>query len=196
MEGQVEGARPPGRCGVQPGGAGLPFLYGCGKEGTGGGRRGRGERGVGDGGAGVDGGVGSGGRGAWRWGDLRCSCPHPTTWRPQGRRRWGSFPASFPLSYSLDFLSFAFPLWSPWCDAALRLGTGLGGGQRGACNEPPLRGQRTGNGLYILAIISIGRMRAMNKQKKKNLYRGCGEITRRAWCASEFDRQAGGEKSM
>jgi len=27
-------------------------------------------------------------------------------------------------------------------------GTGLGGGQRGAFNEPQLRGQRTGNGLY------------------------------------------------
>ena len=29
---------------------------------------------------------------------------------------------------------------------------GLGGGQRGACNEPPLRGQPTGSGLYITSL--------------------------------------------
>jgi len=69
--------------------------------------------------------------------------------------RGALFLCFFPLSISLGASTF------------LR-GTGLGGGQRGACNEPPLRGQRTGKRtVHILAMISIGRMRVMNKQKKK-----------------------------
>jgi hypothetical protein len=50
------------------------------------------------------------------------------------------------------------------------LGTGLGGGQREACNEPQSRGQRTGNGQFV-ATISIGRTRITIKQTKKTLSR-------------------------
>jgi len=40
------------------------------------------------------------------------------------------------------------------------LGKGLGGGQRGACNVPPPRGQRTGKpGKIYAAMIYIGRTR-------------------------------------
>jgi len=48
----------------------------------------------------------------------------------------------FPLLLSLSF---------PWCAFHL-LGSGLGGGHRGASNVPPLRGQRTGTGLYIISL--------------------------------------------
>ena len=51
-----------------------------------------------------------------------------------------SFLCLFPLSLSLLF---------PWRVSHLS-GTGQGGGQRGACNMPSPRGQRTGNGLYII----------------------------------------------
>ena len=65
--------------------------------------------------------------------------------RGVGRRGALSF-ISFPLSSSFGaFISF--------------LGTGLGGGQREACNEPPLRGLRTGKpGKMYAAKIYIGRM--------------------------------------
>jgi len=50
------------------------------------------------------------------------------------------------------------------------LGTGLGGGRRGACNVPPLRGLRTGKlGKMYAAMIYIGRTRVcINKKKQKN----------------------------
>ena len=64
------------------------------------------------------------------------------------------------LCFSHSLLS---PLSFPWCASQL-LGTGLGGGQRGACNVPPLRGLRTGKRtVNTLAMISLGRMRVMNK---------------------------------
>jgi len=56
-------------------------------------------------------------------------------------------------------LSFVAHLLSPWCALHL-LGTGLGGGQRGACNVPPPRGLRTGKLCKMYAaMIYIGRMR-------------------------------------
>ena len=59
----------------------------------------------------------------------------------------------------------------PWAHL-LFLGTSQGGGQRGACNEPPARGLRTGKlGKMYAAMIYIGRMRVdiINKKKKKKL---------------------------
>jgi len=50
------------------------------------------------------------------------------------------------LSFVLPLLFFILSFL--WC-ALYPLGTGLGGGQRGASNGPPLRGLRTGNGLYM-----------------------------------------------
>jgi len=61
-----------------------------------------------------------------------------------GTRRIGDgsrFP--YVLPFVLSFVTFLGA-------HLLFLGTGLGGGQRGACNVPPLRGQRTGKGLYII----------------------------------------------
>ena len=48
------------------------------------------------------------------------------------------------------FFSLSFRLFCLWC-ASQFLGTSLGGGRRGVCNMPPLRGQRTANGLYIIS---------------------------------------------
>jgi len=64
VEAPVENPRPPGGWEVQPGGARLPLLYGCGKTGAGRGGGCCGERGVWAGGVGMAGGVGSVGRGA------------------------------------------------------------------------------------------------------------------------------------
>jgi hypothetical protein len=52
--------------------------------------------------------------------------------------------------FLLSLFPLSFPLLFPWC-ASFLLGTGLGGRQRGACNVPPPRGQRTGNGLYLIS---------------------------------------------
>jgi len=52
--------------------------------------------------------------------------------------------------FHLSFSFVLFPLYSPWCAPHL-LGIGLGGGQRGASNVPPMCGQRTGTGLYIIS---------------------------------------------
>jgi len=49
-------------------------------------------------------------------GNRRCSCPHPTSWRPQKQRRHGSGVLSFVLSFviharsSLLFFSFVISL--------------------------------------------------------------------------------------
>jgi len=64
-----------------------------------------------------------------------------------------------------------FPLFLSLCQVPwtrlLFLGTGLGGGQRGACNEPPLCGLRTGKpGKMYAAMIYIGRMRVRLNKKK------------------------------
>ena len=127
----VEGPRPPGRREVQPGGTRLPRLYGCGKASDGRGRRS--ERGVGGGVAGVAEGAGARERGlrSRALGGNHCFCPRPNSWRLQARAR----------RIHLSFLESS-PLIFPWC-ASYLLGTGLGGGQRGACNVPPPRGQRT-----------------------------------------------------
>jgi len=62
VEGPVDNTGLPGRWEVQLGGAGLPFLDGCGKAGAGGG--GHSKRCVGGGAAGVAGGAGGEGPGA------------------------------------------------------------------------------------------------------------------------------------
>jgi len=86
------------------------------------------------------------------------------------RRRGGAGDESrFPLF---------FPLSSPWvfpcgydfiCFVPHFLGTGLGGGQRGACNVPPPRGQQTGGmDNWRAAIVYVDRLHAsMNKLKKR-----------------------------
>jgi hypothetical protein len=83
-------------------------------------------------------------------GNNPCSSPRPPSWRPRTR-----FRERITVSFLLSFFYL--------------LGTGLGRGQRGACNVPPSRGLRTGkpDSLY-LAMIYLGRMRVMNKQKKKH----------------------------
>jgi len=45
-------------------------------------------------------------------GGTPCSCPRPTSWRPQERfRRWAVFfPSFFPLSFTLALLSFVISL--------------------------------------------------------------------------------------
>jgi len=56
---------------------------------------------------------------------------------------------------SLLVTSFVLParltFFCNYLGAFYFLGQGLGGGQRGACNVPPPRGQRTGNGMYIIS---------------------------------------------
>ena len=106
-----------------------------------------------------------------RGGDHLCSCPRPASWRPQIRSRRGFFLSLFFCNSLGAHHTNSGQAWAE--------------GKRGACNEPPLRGQRTGNGLYIhiLAMISIGRMRVMNKQKKNLLFclifdRSCNEAKR------------------
>ena len=89
----------------------------------------------------------------WRApGRHHCSSPHPTSWHLQKQSRGGRADKEGVFSWSfsycwqqatLSFVSF------PWCVYDL-LGTGLGRGQRGTSNEPPLRGQQTGIGVYIL----------------------------------------------
>ena len=81
--------------------------------------------------------------------DYHCSYPHPTSWYPQEWLRCGEVlgALSFLLSFVLHARS-SFFCKSPWCEPHL-LRIGLGRGCRGASNEPPLRAQRTGNGLYI-----------------------------------------------
>jgi len=56
----------------------------------------------------------------------------------------------------------AFLLFSPLSiplDASTFSGDRPGGGQRGACNEPPPRGLLTGKPGKMYAMIYIGRMR-------------------------------------
>jgi len=72
----------------------------------------------------------------------------------------GGTPLVLPMAsarrawrFHLFSFTFSVPLSFPWC-ASLLLGTDLGGGQREACDAPPLRGQRTGNGLYIISPSS------------------------------------------
>jgi len=81
--------------------------------------------------------------------NYRCSYPRPPSWHGQARSRGTgcAFLYFFPsVSFLGAFISF--------------LGTGLGGGQREACNEPPLRGLRRGKpGKMYTAMIYRGRMR-------------------------------------
>jgi len=80
-------------------------------------------------------------------GGLHCSSPHPTSWRL--REPFRGVDSAFHSSSPLSSRSLSFLLKFRWC--ASHLGTGLSGGQRGTCNVPPLRGHRTGNGLYIIS---------------------------------------------
>jgi hypothetical protein len=72
--------------------------------------------------------------------------PPPPSWHRQERSEGTTAVSALVLSWARS----NFPLYFLWC-ALLSRGIGLGGGQRGACNGPPLRGQRTGNGLYIFS---------------------------------------------
>jgi len=105
-------------------------------------------------------------RGIWvMGGSHRCSCPRLPSWHPQARSR-----TQGTVSFVLPFV---FRLLFPWCASHL-LGTGLGGGQRGACNVPPLRGQRTGKIGQNVHRHDLDRLNAsMVKQKKKNTGSGC-----------------------
>jgi len=71
------------------------------------------------------------------------------------------FPLFFPLSVFGDLFGMAY---------ITSFGTGLGRGQRGACNMSPSCGLRTANLGSVYLAIYLGRMRAMNKQKTK--YKG------------------------
>jgi len=88
-------------------------------------------------------------------GSYRCSYPRPTSWRRQARSRGDGVRFSFG-SFLCHF---------PWA-RLLFIGTGLGGGQKGclqrAATARTADRKRT---VHILAMISIGRMRVMNKQK-------------------------------
>ena len=147
VEGPVKGAGPHGGREVQPGGTWLPILDGCGKTGAGrdGGRRG--ERSVAAKGAAVAGGARSGGGGGGHRGDTTVP-PHAGL---QGVRRDGVGSARrspFLCSHLCLSRSLLF-LLSLASYASHLLGTGLGGGQKEACNEPPLHRQQTRHGLYI-----------------------------------------------
>jgi len=128
----------------------------CGKAGAG--RGGRSERGVGGGAAGVRGGAGSGAKepGA---GGTPLFLPTPDFMASAGTVQGlsGGFPLFFPLSVTLAFLSFVIPLvhfTSSWDRPGRRAKGSL---QHAAAAQ-------TGNGL---CHDLIGRMRVMNKQKKK-----------------------------
>jgi len=100
-------------------------------------------------------------------GNHRCS--YPPGLHGICRRELAGFICLLSLSFP-----FSFPLSFLWCSTHF-LGRGLGGGQRGACNVSPLRGLRTGNGLYIqpcpkkmrLAPRSRNERRASVKDKGK-----------------------------
>jgi len=90
------------------------------------------------------------------------SSPHPTPWRPQKRskRRAGfSFPLVFPWSLSLALLSFCH-----FTCSGDRPGRRAKGCLQRAATARTADRNRT---VHILAMISIGRTRVMNKQKKK-----------------------------
>jgi len=94
-------------------------------------------------------------RGNWVLGrSFRCSYPCPPSWHPQTRTRGGAcFRLSASPAFFLFFSRSVFSsLWFPWCAPHL-LGTGLDGGQSGACNVPPPRGQRTGKTDKMYAAI-------------------------------------------
>ena len=92
----------------------------------------------------------------------------PPSWHPQTRSRTGV------CSFLLLFLSvhdllcpFSFFLWGFLGAQLFILGTGLGGGQRGICNVPTSRGQRTGNPDKNVCRYSLHGLNAsMIKQKK------------------------------
>jgi len=94
---------------------------------------------------------------------------------------------SFPLFLSCapHARSASLPLWSPWY--ALHLGIGLGGGQRGACNVPPPRGQQTGNGQNV-RCHSLDRLYAsMITQKTNKQKTTLGSIVRNIFqCAGHL----------
>jgi len=139
------------------GSARLPHRNGCGKAGAtcGRGRHRKPDVRMGAPGApGAGRGTGGGGGGAGRcgrlgrWGGTTAVLAH-TLFYGIGRRGVGE-----------DRCSFVIFLCSFFGAHLLFLGTGLGGGRRGACNVPPPRGLRTGKpGKMYAAIIYIGRMR-------------------------------------
>jgi len=158
VEEPVEDPGPTCREKVRKSSAGLPHRSGCRKAGATCGRRRRREpdvrigapraQGAGTGTGGRGGGAGCCGRLGHRRGTtaiLTHTLLHGIDRRGVGGRGALSF-ISFPLSSSLGaFISF--------------LATGQAGGQREACNEPPLHGLRTGKpGKMYAAIIYRGRM--------------------------------------
>jgi hypothetical protein len=81
-----------------------------------------------------------------------CSSPRPPLWHPRERSE------KLSCAFHLSFLFRHFLSLSSW--------NRPGGWQREACNEPPPRGQRRGNGQNVHRH-SLDRLYAsMNKQKK------------------------------
>jgi len=150
--GSVHHPGPPCRWEMSPGGTRLSRHYGRGKGGSHCG--GQGEQGAGMGALGAPGagnGVEDGDRGAGCRGGATAI---PTHTRLHGIRRRGlggrshfPFVISFVL-HSLGFVPFVISL------VRLHLGTGMGGGQWGACNVPPPREQRTGEPDKTCAAIA------------------------------------------
>ena len=101
-------------------------------------------------------------------GSRRCSYPRPPSWNPHARSRtWGAVSLVLLLAF------FFFSLFSFLISLVRHTlsWTGLGGGQRGACNVPPLRGQRTGKLDKNIRRHRLARLNAsMIKQKKNHLY--------------------------
>jgi len=88
---------------------------------------------------GAGGGAGGGGGGAGCRGGA-AAVPAHALFHGIGKREVGEGPRFF-CYFLCDFLGRIY------------LGTGLGGGQRGACNVPPPRGQRTGKTDKMYAAI-------------------------------------------
>ena len=79
-------------------------------------------------------------------GGIHYSCPRLTHSVYRRGVMGRAFICLFPLFFTPARLLFLCNFFG----AYHILGTGLGGGQRGACNVPPPRGQRTGSGLYTI----------------------------------------------
>jgi len=77
---------------------------------------------------------------------------------------WGSFTL---------FFCFVFSLWFPWC-AEYLLGTGLRGGRRGACNEPPAEAAGSARTGPSQASTS-SRIASTGKPSRSSCGQRCGE---------------------
>ena len=151
VEELVENPGRPGGREVQPGGVGLIFTDvgrrvpaedDAGSEASEWGLRERRERDEERGGC--------GGAGAGEESPLLLPVP---SFMESGDGGWGSGVGMYVtmlIPFARHARSAHFLSRLPWC-VAFRFRSGLGGGQRGVCNVPPSRGQRTANGLYIIS---------------------------------------------